>query len=155
MSLVRFMKRSWKDLLIAAFIISFAASLNAGMDTLDHHYNKSIFTKYGSYFQSDWTRAYKKDPGGELIYPLQPKQWNLGLFKIGIHPLFFDAWHLFKSAMIFLIICFGSTFVFARERIVFSWKKGEHWWLLTALIIFYSAVWILTFNLFYNHCLLL
>jgi hypothetical protein len=155
MSLTYFIKGSWKDLLIAAFFISFAAALNASMDTLDHHYKESIFTKYGSYFQSDWTRKYEKDPSGDLIYPLQRKQWNLGLFKMDVHPLFFDAWHLFKSAMIFLIICYGATFVFARERIVFYYKKIEHWYLLIMLIAIYSAVWILTFNVFYNHWLLL
>lgn len=140
--------------MIATLFISFAAALNASMDTIDHHYNISVFSEAGSYFQNDWTRKYERDPEGELIYPLQRKQWNFGLFKINIHPLFFDAWHLFKSAMIFMIIIFGSTFIFARERFVFSWKIFKHWMLLVMLIIYFSIAWIGVFNLFYDYWLL-
>lgn len=151
-----FIRGSWKDLLIAAFLISFAAALNASMDTIEHHFNQSIFKDMDPYFEKDWKRGYEKDPiTGELLYPLQWKQWNLGLFKMDIHPLFFDAWHLFKSAVIFLIILFGATFIFAQERRIFRWDRLRDWIILGVLIVIYSAAWILTFNLFYDHWLLL
>jgi hypothetical protein len=155
MQMIRFLKGSWKDLLIAAIFISLSAALNASMDTIEHHHSTSVFSKLGSYFYHDWTRLYEKDPDGNLIQPLQRKRWNFGIWKPAIHPLVFDAWHLFKSLMIIMIICYGSTFVFARERIVFTWKKIEHWYLLISLIIAYGLVWILMFNLFYDHLLLL
>lgn len=150
-----FIRGSWKDLLIGVFLITFAAGLNASMDTIEYHFDQSIFKDLPSYFEKDWTRIYEKDLEGNLIYPLQKKQWNLWLFKMDIHPLFFDAWHLFKSAVIFLIILFGATFIFAQERRIFRWDRLRDWIILGVLIVIYSAAWILTFNLFYDHWLLL
>jgi len=154
MTLIGFISASKKDLLIAASFIMLSAALNSSMDTIEHHFKQSVFKDYGSYFENDWTRKYEKDSSGNLIQPLQKKKWNFGIFKIVVHPMFFDAWHLFKSAMIFMVICFGSTFVFARERMVFHWKKIEHWYLLIFIVVFYSVIWILTFNLFYDYLLL-
>jgi hypothetical protein len=155
MSIKRFLYGSWKDLLIGTIFISLSAVLSASMDTIDHHWKQSIFSKMGSYFHQDWTRVYERDEDGDLIIPLQRKQWNLVLFNMDIHPLFFDAWHLFKSTLILMIIMFGSTFIFARERRTFFWKRLEDWYLLLMIIILYSIMWILIFNLFYDHLLLL
>jgi len=154
--MVSFIKGSWKDLLIATIFISLAATFSASQDTIEHHYSTSIFSKLGSYFYHDWTRLYERDPDtGELIQPLQRKRWHILFWHPAIHPIFFDAWHLCKSAMIFMFILFGATFVFAKERIVFSWKKLKHWLLLLILVGCYGVAWILVFNLFYDYLLLL
>lgn len=155
-----FLKGTWKDLLIASFLISFAAGLNASMDTIDHHFNRSIFKDMPEYFAKDWTRKYEKDfETGELLLDEDGnyirKKWNFVLFKINIHPLFFDAWHLFKSAMVALIILFAITLIFSKEHVVFNWNKIEHWYALIILFIWFSLCWNFIFNMFYDHWLLL
>lgn len=154
MAIIKFIRGSWKDILIGLFIIAIAAFLSASMDTIDHHYPESVFKDLPEYFFHDWTRLYEKDPDGNLIRPLIRKAWDFGFIKINIHPIFFDAWHLAKTLLIFMIILYGATFVFARERFVFYWKNLDHWMILIFLIVLYGFIWNLVFNLFYDSILL-
>ena len=86
------------ELLIFVFMAGF---FNGLMDTLEHHYPKSIFTtikneKIRRWFTSDWLNKYKnRDPKQEL---------KTIFWKIPIPAPLVDGWHFFKAMMILSII---------------------------------------------------
>lgn len=134
--------------LFAFSLVAIAAISNASMDTIDHHYSKSIFINMGDYFKNNWTKKYEnnidtgellKDENGKYIR----KRW-FGL--IMIHPMFFDAWHLFKVIMLGALLAVG---MFAQRRLIINIRT------ILFYLVFGIISWILIFNVFYDHILLL
>ena len=118
---------------VSLILFALAAACNAVMDTLVHHHNTSVFKHHAKGFWSDaylqsWKNKYidgdpekgRKKIFGNINYPVQLT----------------DAWHFFKTILIFLI-------VFA---IVF-YKPMFTWWIE---IIVFGVVWNCTFSLFYK-----
>ena len=105
--------------------IVLAAICCACMDTLQHHYYNSVFNKLNDKF---WNPAISW--GYAKTIPFTK-------YKV-------DAWHLFKSAMICLLI----------GAVVMAWQSGEAlfnvWWFYLIAFIYIGIMWNLTFNFFYN-----
>jgi len=105
-----------------------AAMCNAVMDTLVHHYYRSIFVNMNKYFwnpEESWLHA--------KVIPFTK-------YKL-------DAWHLFKSAMI----------IFLALAVISAWVSGPPllnvWWFYLIAFIWLGVLWNGVFNLFYNHIL--
>ncbi len=130
-------------MIISAILLVIAAICNAAMDTLEHHWNTSIFRsiseKHGSLFWANpyevsWRNKYVDgDPAKGRI------KWNILGIKINKPVQITDAWHLFKTIMIFAIV--GSIIcAFESESLFAPWVT----------FILFGTVWNLTFSLFYN-----
>lgn len=164
------MKFYFKDILIAALFIALAGMMNAGMDTIKHHWNKSVFKDYTfpsqEWWVEDWTKMYDKDENGIMIQECdttyingevvlsnckyQTKFWH-GIRIVPLnHPLFFDAWHALKVIMIFFVACAVMTMYFARHRITFNYKDWKSWLAVLILIIIIGLAWNTSFNLGYD-----
>ena len=133
--------------LFALALVAGAAISNASMDTIDHHYGESIFVDMGDYFKSDWKRKYEADPTtGELLVDDDgeyiKKKW-FGI--IPIHPMFFDAWHLFKVIMLALLLFAG---MFTQRRFIINIRT------ILFYLLFGVLGWIMVFNLFYGSILI-
>lgn len=122
--------------MISVILIMVAAACNAVMDTCAHHYTKSIFKKLTPMFwnaEISWRNKYNAwNP------KYGRKRWVLcgGKIKI-LKPVHFtDAWHLFKSTMIALLI---SAIVF--------YKPIVNCYVDIAIL---GTAWNLAFSLFYN-----
>lgn len=123
--------------LVSIILFALAGACNAVMDTVTHHYQKSIFNvrKYRMFWwnpEYSWRNKYHSgDPA------LGRRKWIFGInYPVQIS----DAWHLFKTVMIFGIV--GS---------VVSYQPIYQWW---ADIIIFGTAWNLTFSLFYNKLLI-
>ena len=120
--------------MISYILFALAAICNAVMDTLVHHYNKSIFTKLNAWFWDatiSWTNKY--------IDHLPTKGLRMLIWKIHYPVQLTDAWHLFKSIMIVLLVL---------GAVLYEPLLGIGWDFLTI-----GIIWNLTFNLFYNKIL--
>lgn len=99
------------------------------MDTLTHHYYRSIF------FKKDFNK-----------YFWNPEESWLHAKMLPFTKYRLDAWHLFKSAMI----------IFQASAIITAWIETplfNVWWFYLSFFILLGIVWNGTFNLFYNHIL--
>jgi len=55
------LKKYWKKILISALFIALAATMNAGMDSLVHHYKKSFANEWNEQFWNlaiSWQNKY-------------------------------------------------------------------------------------------------
>ena len=115
--------------MLSVLLIILAAICNAAMDSVSHHFSSSIFRwKDEKFWNAQVSWQYAKMIGG---------------YK-------FDAWHLFKTLMLFFLFAavvhykpisanlFTAMIPFAHQLI--------DWCLL-------GTIWNLTFNLFYNKIL--
>lgn len=121
-------------ILLSYLCWSLAAICNAVMDTISHHYWKSIFNtkKYNDNFWNpsiSWKTA---------VYIPYTK------YKI-------DAWHLFKSAMI-ILQGLSSCFIFITGTYITDLYNNIL--SIFILLIVYGIFWNTTFNLFYNRILI-
>lgn len=115
-------------IIISLMFFSLAAYFNAVMDTLQFHFDRSVFSHKDPNF---WNPA---------------KSWQAAKFFPGTKYRM-DAWHLFKSAMIVssalsaVVLLYGLDFVMP-------------WWGYPGILIVYGVVWIATFNAFFDVLLL-
>jgi hypothetical protein len=126
--------------ILSLLSISLSGIFNAVMDTLSHHYSKSIFVKYNPQFwnpQISWRNKY--------IDGDYTKGRNRKII------IFTDAWHLFK----FMDICFQlSSITFACLYTYFNKDMKLIDLIFHVNPIIYSIVRNTSFSLFYNGLLL-
>ena len=120
-----------------------AASCNAVMDTLSHHYSTSIFINYNPAFWNpkiSWKNKYK-----EGVKAFGPAFY----LSTGLLVAFTDAWHLFKSIQIVLLGLAIITFPYTYEVCIFDaeWLNQIVW--LSIL----GIMWNVTFSFMYNRVL--
>ena len=149
--------------MIVHFLLIFiAAACNAVMDTVDHHFNDSIFDnikdkKKRLWFNSNqgWRNKYvDRDVKKGRI------KWTILGFKFNKPVQITDSWHFFKMLMIFLICMIPALdMVLMHSNMLISWNFQYfeispiynlfiHWGLL-------GIVWNLSFfRVFYNYLLL-
>ncbi len=116
--------------MIVLLAIILAATCNAVMDTLAHHYGTSIFESLSVHYwypNMSWNNKYKNKNVSEGLRFKFPFAWMAN---------FLDGWHLFKMLMI--------IFIFIA---IMFYKPHFHWAIEGA--IFYIA-WNGTFELFYQ-----
>jgi hypothetical protein len=105
------------------------------MDTLTHHFDKSIFQHNNRQWWDpsiSWTNKYK-----DGIVSHGHKKWKIWKFEIDSWDWCSDAWHVFKTSMIHFI-CLG--FAFLTDFPVTAY-------------FFFGGIWLAGFNLPYNHIL--
>jgi hypothetical protein len=132
---------------IVIFII-IAAICNAIMDTLWHHYDKSIFGDLNPMFWNpkvSWRLKYKdhKPTEGRI-------KWDLGLFKINKPSAISDAWHIFKTANIISLIS-AISIAFLNIPIETPLHSFLDFLILTTVL---GTLRNYTFSLFYDKILL-
>lgn len=138
--------------IISLFFWALAAVCNAGMDVLSFHYEKSIFPAHdifsGSYYNR-W-KTFKKYsfwyPGVSWVNKYinhNPEEGEYKYFGWIPQPdCFTDGWHMFKTLMLCFQVASITTALYAGVFLE---------WYLMVLFTLYGIVWILIFNLFYNH----
>jgi hypothetical protein len=156
---------TFKDILLASLFFAICAFLNASMDVTKDKFSSSVYSKISEpgtatykYFESDWRNKWETWPDGGLILDKDgnkiPK-WFLGIHIVPLnHPMFFDSWHLFKSAMVFF---FGVTLIvlyFKAAKIIFKFNKWYYWVVLGIVLVWFFLDWNIVFNLFYDHWLM-
>ena len=153
-----------RDVLLVLIFVYLSAFLNASMDITYHNFKASIYSQISEegtptykYFQSHWTNKWLTNEEGELVLDEEGNRiprWWLGIEVVPFnHPLFFDSWHLFKSAMIAMLILAFIFMYFAKHKVVFSGKRWQSWVVAGILFVFYTINWNLMFNLFYDNWL--
>lgn len=132
------------NLILISLCIALAAICNAIMDTLIHHWYISIFKKYNwEYWNPDlsWRNKYnlktptlgkRKILGGLVDYPVALT----------------DAWHLFKSIMVVLLIT-AISIAWINPINITNSKFVD----FIIILICGGTIWIQVFNLFYNKLL--
>ena len=115
-------------LILSILFFALAAMMNAVMDTLHFHFERSIFS---SREESFWNPAVSWHTAKYLPYTR---------YKV-------DAWHLAKSSMI--IFCALSAVC-----LIGGCDPVAPWWAYPMSLLIYGAIWNGTFNLFYNTLLL-
>ena len=115
-------------LVLSLVFFALAAIMNAVMDTLQFHFERSIFRN------------------------LDPKFWNPNVawrfaWVVPFTSYKVDAWHLSKSSMI--IFCALSAVC-----LIGGCDPVAPWWAYPMSLLIYGAIWNGTFNLFYNTLLL-
>ena len=111
---------------IALVLVFIAAASNAVMDTLAHHYNKSVFLGLDEKFWKpgvSWRRKY------------EISRW--------IPDSLSDGWHIFKTLMIFALV--GLALV---------QPPSQEWYRLASFYGLLGLTWNWIFNLFYNELLI-
>ena len=134
-----------------SIILLFLASVcNATMDTISHHWSKSIFTKikddfFYNWFRNDsWKLKYKNgDPEQGIIQCIIKLKFIN--FKINKPVQITDAWHFAKMLMIIFI----SLAIIAYEPFI----RISHIDINNKLIelVIFGLIWNNTFTLFYKH----
>lgn len=136
---------------IIAFILwNMAAVSNSVMDKITHHFSTSIFKNLRRQYWDpavSWRNKYENYASSQTDAENFPdeqirKQW----FGIDVPVVFTDAWHLFKTIMIFCIC--GSI---ALQ--VYCEPKLDLMWYAVIKFIVYGLSWNRTFSLFYDHIL--
>lgn len=126
--------------MISLIFFCLAAICSACIDTLESHFDKSVFNYYRWninwwYPTYSWYNKYKgRNPQNGL------RKW------LWFDVPFTDAWHTFKSLMI-VFICLSIAFADG----IYSNPK---WYSYIVIVVMFGTVWNLTFNLFYNHILI-
>lgn len=124
--------------MISLIFFCLAAICSASIDTLEFHFDKSVFN-YCRWNLNWWNPTYSwynKYKGRNPQKGLRKWLW----FDVPC----VDAWHTFKSLMI-VFVCLSIVF--------FKSTPGCNWLWYTLMFIIYGVVWNITFNLFYNHIL--
>lgn len=116
-----------------------AAICSACIDTLEFHFDKSVFNYYRC--NLNWWNPtyswYNKYKGRNPQKGLRKWLW----FDVPC----VDAWHTFKSLMI-VFICLSIAF--------FRMPVPETWYNIMLIFVVFGVFWNLTFNLFYNKILI-
>lgn len=114
-----------------------AAMCNSVMDTITHHYYRSIFYKPQSLNNDKWNNFWNPELSWKSAFIIPLTHYKL------------DAWHLFKSLMI----------IFQGIAIIFAWTDNppfiENFWFNCSVLIIMGFLWNLTFNIFYNKILII
>jgi len=126
-------------IIISLILIGYAATFNASMDQLKHHYNNS-FAKKWEWNEQYWNPALSwrnkyidQDPEKGRI------KINILFFRIQKPVFFTDGWHLLKALMLL------SFFLIPVIMMPGKWyKKAAHFLVITLL-------WSLIFEKIYNH----
>ncbi len=117
-------------------LVVLAAICNACMDTLVHHWDSSVFYKPNCIENNRWNSFFNPEKSSVSAYILPFTKYKV------------DAWHLLKSLMIILLV--GAIVIsLASEPPIFN-----VWWFYLGLFIWFGILWNGTFNIFYNHILL-
>lgn len=136
--------------ILILLLFSISAACNSIMDTVDHHYATSVFSKIVSnklWWNSDqgWKNKYiDRDPKKGRV------KWFLNINK----PVqLTDAWHFFKMLMIIFaaasiaLACINPYAIFILD-VHYSLNIIVHMLIL-------GIVWNLTFSIFYNRILVI
>lgn len=138
---------------ITTLLIVLAGISNAIMDTIAHHWSKSIFNcnhlkhpKLFHFFHKEgWRWKYN------LWEPSEGRlQWKVLGISFDAPVQFLDAWHFFKMIQLFCL--FGAIVIFPINELVdmfpYRWMDLMFYW--AAL----GTIYIQTFNIFYNQILI-
>lgn len=122
-------------------LISFSAFCNAVMDTVDHHFSTS---KFDFIHNPKWRMWFNENQGWRNKYidrnPAKGRRfWIILGIKVVIPVQITDAWHFFKTLMIF-------SFVGA---IVFHDNSNPIWIKIIQYVLL-GITWNVTFSFFYN-----
>ena len=139
--------------MVSYILIILAAILNSAMDVISFHYSTSIFSKYNPQLfdpSISWTNKYiDHDPKKGM------RKWFFGLFDIPV--ALTDAWHLFKSSMVILVIsCAAFYQPFVGELLCRDLAITNNlMYILVRVvdIIIMGTLWNCTFSLCFNHLL--
>ncbi len=122
--------------MISLIFWSLAAICNAVMDVLQNHFTDSVFTN--RIFNAGWW-----DPNRSWVNKYKFKNPRYGRNNKPI--IFTDAWHLFKFLMLtFLglsIVTFDKDYLYETN------------YLILPVLVVYSLLWGMVFELFYKHLL--
>ena len=133
------LKKYWKKILISALFVAMAATMNAGMDELDHHFEQSFASEWNQQFWNpaiSWQNKYiNHDVNQGRI------KWNLLLFEVNKPVVFTDGWHLLKMFMIIFIVLSIAI-----------WIKGKLYLKLIYFLLL-GVVWNISFETFYSKIL--
>lgn len=140
---------------LSLVFIILAAACNAQMDALTHHWNISIFSKWGNVtsFWGDpaytWVRKYTSDMSTR-------KKW---FWKINYPVQLSDYWHWLKMEMIiYIAAALTYGYYFGPLLIINCTEHSKDVLLFENIIANFSIIgftWNCTFSLFYNKLLLL
>jgi hypothetical protein len=142
--------------MISLLFFIVAAACNALMDTLAHHHSISIFQNFKKGFWSDsyiesWKEKYVDWDGGDRslrkLFPNFKTKYKIfnWIGKINYPVQFTDAWHFFKTVMIFAICLSIVSF-----KLIVFYKFNSQFLMYLITFNFYSLMWNCTFNAFYN-----
>jgi hypothetical protein len=142
--------------MLSLILFIIAAACSALMDVLIFHHPNSIFQNFKKGFWSDafyesWKEKYVDWNSGDRslrkLFPNFKSRFKLfsWIGKINYPVQITDAWHFFKTIMIFAICASIVSF----KPIIFYEFKSEFLMYLITFIVF-GIVWNLTFNTFYN-----
>jgi hypothetical protein len=131
--------------LLSVIFFTLASICNAMMDTLQFHW--STFRWKDKVNDQYWNPSISwrnKYINGD------PKQGFKYKFPFGFMSNFLDAWHLFKSTSIFLMVFSIVCFDF-NNRFFF-----DNYWLNQIMwVAIYGLTWIFSFNIFFNKILVI
>jgi len=124
-----------RSFLITALLIALAAVCNAVIDTIDHHYVRSIFVGWG-----DWWRG---------VVDYSKVDWYL------LKPFVHDAWHCFKNLMVLLFLIaivkwHQSLFSILYCHKIINLKKINRYIYGTVELLIYWGLWSGIHKLFYQ-----
>ena len=155
---------TYGTILIMALMLAVAAMLNAGMDTIAHHYKVSVFKEWSfpsdDFWVNDWTKKYEKDEQGNLIVERTDTLISNGdtttvnyyarkkFLFFNAHPAMNDGWHLLKVLMIEVLILLIICYYVIRRNL--SLKDGKTWIKILVIQVLLALAWNVTFNLFYD-----
>ena len=140
-------------LLVPLILLSFGSICNSIMDTVDHHQQKSIFSKFknGRWWNQNqgWRNKYI-DYDGDIKLNIEPRRvkWSLFGFTVNKPVQLTDSWHFFKMLMIIFISLSISTFLIFTNNIIGFLP-------FTVYLLLCGLIWNTTFRLFYHKFLLL
>lgn len=142
--------------MISLIFFIIAAACSGTIDVLAFHHPKSIFQKFKKGFWSDafyesWKGKYADwDSGDRSLRKLFPNfKSRFKIFnwigKINYPVQISDAWHFFKTIMIFAIC---ASIVSFKPIVFYEFNSRFLMYMIT--FVFYGTVWNLIFNTFYN-----
>ncbi len=139
--------------MISLILFGLAAALNACMDTLVHHFDRSIFPQHIlNTTEKQWSRYTFWDPSVSWVHKYVGGSPKNGLIKWWIFdkPVFLtDGWHLFKSLS---IACLCLSVVMFDQG---TWLPDAPKYIkLPVVFVLYGTIWNVTFSLFYNKILI-
>jgi hypothetical protein len=115
-----------------------AAAFKAVADTIEHHYDSSIFIAFKN--QEFW-----RSEGYKYV-----ELWFIKTRYV------LDAWHLAGSGMIAAFILSGIMLLFTGVKYAHLIQVLPFWLIITliiVLLVIYGCLFILAFNVFYNRIL--
>ena len=130
-------------MILSLIFLSIASACNSVIDTLQHHFWRSIFDDKKRFKREfwdatlSWSNKYNDDGSLRKIKILK--------WKINYPVQITDAFHLFKTIMIIFIVL-AIVFHFALTKLTIKNCLIE--------ILLYGVCWNATFSLFYNRILI-